>query len=187
MVPDFRSEVEGMRPYLVRYASLQLRDQDAAQDVVQETLLAALVGEPSFANRSNLRTWLTGILKHKIIDSVRRASRERPLTEMETEDSDTLSEFDALFKENDHWKEHPAPWDHPEEALHQQQFLKALENCLAGLPARASQAFVMREHLGLETAEICQELGITTTHCWVLLYRARMALRECLDTNWFKK
>ncbi len=183
---DFRSQVEGMRTYLVRYASLQLRDSDAAQDVVQETLLAALTGEHSFASRSNLRTWLTGILKHKIVDAVRRASRERPLAEMEAEDGD-VSEFDGLFKENDHWREHPTPWNHPEEALHQQQFLKALEECLAGLPPRSAQTFMMREHLGLETAEICKELGITTTHCWVLLYRARMALRECLDMNWFKK
>src|SRR5262245_35991425 len=106
---DFRSQVEGMRAYLVRYASLQLRDADAAQDVVQDTLLAALTGEQSFASRSNLRTWLTGILKHKIVDAVRRANRERPLVELESEDSDSLSDFDGLFKENDHWKEHPAP------------------------------------------------------------------------------
>ena len=186
LTSDFRSQVEGMRTYLVRYASLQLRDADAAQDVVQETLLAALAGEQTYASRSNLRTWLTGILKHKIVDAVRRATREQPLAEMESEDSN-VSEFDGLFKENDHWKEHPSPWDHPEEALHQQQFLQALERCLAGLPARAAEAFMMREHIGLETTEICQQLGITTTHCWVLLYRARMSLRECLNLNWFKK
>ena len=186
MATDFRSEVEGMRPYLVRYASLQLRDAETAQDVVQETLLAALVGEQSFASRSNLRTWLTGILKHKIVDTIRRSGRERPMADAESEDS-AVGEFDDLFKENGHWVEHPDAWNHPEEALHQQQFLKTLEQCLAGLPARSAQTFMMREHLGLETGEICKELGITTTHCWVLLYRARMALRECLDINWFKK
>ena len=75
---DFRSRVEGERPYLLRYASLQLRDSHAAEDAVQETLVAALAGEASFAGRSNLRTWLTGILKHKIVDAIRRMSREAP-------------------------------------------------------------------------------------------------------------
>ena len=82
-----------------------------------------------------------------------------------------------------HWRAAPQDW--PEQALEQKQFLQALEKCLAMLPARTSQVFLMREHLGLATAEICKELGITATHCWVLLYRARMALRECLQLNWF--
>ena len=66
----------------------------------------------------------------------------------------------------------------------EKQFLQALEKCLAALPARTSQVFLMREHLGFETDEICKELGITATHCWVLLYRARMALRDCLQKGW---
>jgi len=68
----------------------------------------------------------------------------------------------------------------------QKQFLAALEKCLKGLPARTAQAFLMREHLGLETDEICKELSVTATHCWVLLYRARMALRQCLEQGWFR-
>ena len=76
-------------------------------------------------------------------------------------------------------------WDHPERALEQKQFLEALERCLAGLPARTGQVYMMREHLGSDTGEICKELDITSTHCWVLLYRARMALRACLEQNWF--
>jgi RNA polymerase sigma-70 factor, ECF subfamily len=100
---------------------------------------------------------------------------------------DRLAEFDALFNERGHWHEHPSAWEDPDGALHQKQFLAALEACLAGLPKRTSQVFLMREHLGLETAEICKELGLTSTHCWVLLYRARMALRLCLEKNWFAK
>jgi RNA polymerase sigma-70 factor (ECF subfamily) len=150
---------------------------------VQETLLAALSAEASYQGRANLRTWVTGILKHKIVDAIRRASREQPL-EGSGEDDGT-ADFDALFNERGHWHEHPSPWDDPDGALHQKQFLAALEACLAGLPARTSQVFLMREHMGLDTAEICKELGLTATHCWVLLYRARMALRECLQKTWF--
>jgi RNA polymerase sigma-70 factor (ECF subfamily) len=176
---DFTSRVQAERAYLLRYASLQLRDRAAAEDAVQETLLAALAGEAGFGGRSNLRTWLTGILKHKIIDAIRKGSREGPAA---GED-----EFEALFDERGHWLEMPSAWQDPDASLEQSQFFATLEECLARLPAKSSQAFMMREHLGLETDEICKELGITPTHCWVLLHRARMALRMCLDTNWFQK
>jgi RNA polymerase sigma-70 factor (ECF subfamily) len=179
---DFRSRVEGERGYLLRYANLQLRDSHAAEDAVQETLLAALAGEAGFAGRSNLRTWLTAILKHKIIDAIRRSAREATVLP----EADT-SEFDALFTERGHWIEPPAAWTDPDASLEQKRFFAALEACLKRLPQKIAQAFMMREHLGLETAEICKELAITPTHCWVLLYRARMSLRECLEKDWFKK
>ena len=182
---DFRNEVEGHRPYLLRYASLQLRDRAAAEDAVQETLLAALAGEAGFAGRSNLRTWLTGILKHKIVDGIRRQARERPAADLQDGNED--GEFDALFDRRGHWQEAPDTWQQPEGALGQKQFLAALEACLRALPERTARVFMMREHLGLETAEICKELGISATHCWVMLHRARMALRLCLQTNWFEK
>jgi RNA polymerase sigma-70 factor (ECF subfamily) len=174
---DFRSEVEGQRSYLMRYASLQLRDRAAAEDAVQETLLAALAGEGGFAGRSNLRTWLTGILKHKIVDALRKMGRETT--------ADSEDEFEALFDERGHWIEFPAAWTDPDRSLQQKEFFATLEDCLAGLPAKTARAFMMREHMGLETDEICKELAITSTHCWVLLHRARMALRQCLEMNWF--
>lgn len=177
---SFKEDLEALRPYLLRYASLHLRNRDAAEDAVQETLLAALSAEAGFAGRSNLRTWATGILKHKIVDAIRRASRERPL-----EGEDDGADLDTLFDARGHWHEHPDAWPAPDGALQEKQFLAALQRCLDGLPARTAQAFLLREHMGLETAEICKELRITSTHCWVLLYRARMALRECLDKTWF--
>ncbi len=185
MSTEFRSRIESQRPYLLRFATMQLRDPDRAEDVVQETLLAALAGEANFAGRSNLRTWLTGILKHKIVDAIRRASRERARGPMEAEGE--APELDALFDERGHWRDPPGAWLSPEGALEQAQFLAALEKCLQGLPARTAQAFLMREHMGLDTGEICKELDVTATHCWVLLYRARMALRRCLEANWFGK
>ena len=181
---DFRSEVERQRPYLIRYATLQLRNPDAVEDVVQETLLAALAGASGFAQRSNLRTWLTGILKHKIIDTIRRAAREPAFSPGDDEGGD---EFDALFRENGHWVEHPGAWQDPDAALEQKRFFEVLERCLEKLPARTARVFTMREHLGSDTAEICKELGITQNHCFVMLYRARMALQQCLGANWFDR
>ncbi|HTM62593.1 MAG TPA: sigma-70 family RNA polymerase sigma factor [Burkholderiales bacterium] len=173
-----RDEIEAQRPYLLRFASLQLRNREAAEDAVQETLVAALAAQKSFAGRSQLRTWLTGILKHKIVDSIRRSSREQPL-----EGDASLEDLDALFDATGHWREPPQPW--PEQALESKEFIRVLEECLAKLPARTAQMFLMREHLGIETKEICKELGVTSTHAWVLLYRARQALKECLQMNWF--
>ena len=179
---DFRARVEGERPYLLRYASLQLRDRQAAEDAVQDTLVAALAGEAGFAGRSNLRTWLTGILKHKIVDAIRKNAREATLIAGEVDTAD----FDALFDDTGHWISVPSDWGDPDATLNQKQFFAVLEQCLALLPARTSQAFLLREHMGHETADICKELGVTSTHCWVLIYRARMALRDCLQKNWFK-
>jgi RNA polymerase sigma-70 factor (ECF subfamily) len=177
---DFRARVEALRPYLHKFASLQLRQREAAEDVVQETLLAALGAEASYAGRADLRTWLTGILKHKIVDAIRRANRERPL-----EGEDGTDDLDALFNKRGHWVERPERWDNPDGALQEKQFLAALEACLGRLPERTARVFLLREHIGMETNEICKELGLSATHCWVLLYRARMALRECLDKTWF--
>lgn len=179
---DFSALVERQRPYLLRYASLHLRDRHAAEDAVQETLLAALAGKSGFAGRANLRTWLTGILKHKIVDAIRRQAREPALPQ---DGDDALDDFDALFRRNGHWAERPAGWADPDGALEQSQFFRALELCLERLPARTARAFMLREHLGLDTPEICKELDITPTHCWVMLYRARMTLRECLQQTWF--
>ena len=117
MPEDFRTQVERLRPYLLRYAALQLRDSQAAEDAVQEALLAALAGEAGFGGRSNLRTWLTGILKHKIVDAIRRSSRERPAASAGPEGE--APEFDAQFDEHGHWQEPPDPWEQPERALEQ--------------------------------------------------------------------
>ena len=179
---DFRAQIESQRAYLLRYARLQLRDAEAAEDAVQEALLAALAGERGFAGRSNLRTWLTGILKHKIVDAMRRSSREQPLAGAAEAE---LSDLDALFVQDGHWRDPPAGWDDPDRALEQKQFFAALEMCLERLPARTARAFLMREHLGLETEDICKELEITSTNCWVMLYRARVTLRQCLEATWF--
>jgi len=181
---ELSDRIQSHRSYLVRYASIHLRDSSTAEDAVQETLLAALTGATGFEGRANLRTWLTGILKHKIVDAIRRSSREVSLDAVAEADA---SEFDALFDAREHWVEHPARWSDPDSALEQQQFFEVLEQCLQRLSPNAYRVFTLREHLGEEMDAICKELGISRSNCGVLLYRARMALQLCLDKNWFGK
>lgn len=176
-------EFESHRAYLLRVAFLQLRDHDLAADVVQDTLLAALQAAKGFSGRSSVKTWLTGILKHKIVDAIRL--RIRDPVRMSLSEECTLDDFDAAFDESGHWGEPPAEWGNPEQALQQQQFLNVLDLCLERLPPNTARVFIMREVLELETDEICKDLSITSTNLWVILYRARMALRQCLEQNWF--
>jgi RNA polymerase sigma-70 factor (ECF subfamily) len=180
----FASEIETHRRYLMRVAQLQLRDHDLAQDVVQDTLVAALSGAGGFDGRSSLKTWLTGILKHKIVDAIRR-KQKAPVPLSVLDDEGSLEDFDALFKPNGGWESPPADWGDPEAALDQREFFDVMELCLEKLPPQTGRVFVMREVMGLETDEICKELAITANNLWVILYRARMALRACLEQRWF--
>ena len=176
-------DLEQHRTYLLRYALLQLRDHGLAEDAVQETLLAALQGRAQFSGKSAHRTWLTGILKHKIIDVIRRKSREQPL--VSNADEPEADAIDALFKEDGHWRQFPANWGDPERALEDKKFREVFELCSQLLPARSARVFMLREVMELSTEEICKELAITPTNLWVMLHRARLSLRECLETKWF--
>ncbi len=180
----FAAELESHRRYLLRVARLQLRDQDMAEDVVQDTLFAALTGRDGFSGRSSVKTWLTGILKHKIVDVIRQKKRQPVLESMFEEDTG-LDDFDPLFRDDGGWAAPPADWGDPENALSQREFFDIMEFCLEKLPPNTARVFMMREVMELDTDEICKELTITANNLWVILYRARMALRECLDQNWF--
>lgn len=179
---EFDSALNRLRPTLMRFAVLQLRDEQSAEDVVQDTLLAALQGRERFAGRAQLKTWLISILKNKIVDRIRQRSREAPLPE--TGDNEA-EDFDALFAEDGHWREAPADWGDPARALEQGRFFEVLELCMKALPENLARVFLMREILEMETEEICKELQISSSNCWVVLYRARMRLRECLQLRWF--
>jgi len=176
-------QLEVMRPLLVRFAQLQIRNQALAEDAVQDALIAVLEKPDRFNGQSSLRTYVTGILKFKIIDCLRASSRERQIDTAEDQSEDDA--IDALFKPDGHTVEQPMAWGDPDATLEQKDFFKVLEICLEKLPAKTARIFMMREWLELETDEICKELAITTSNAWVLLYRARMRLRECLDLNWF--
>ena len=182
---DLSGSIQAQRSYLLRIAQLQLRDRDQAEDVVQETLLAAIEGQAAFAGKSSVKTWLTGILKHKIVDAIRRKSREPAVSSLGPEAE--IDDLDVFFNgnEHDHWETKPAEWRNPERDLEQRQFLDMLDFCLEKLPPNTARVFMMREVMELESDEICQELKITATNLWVILYRARMLLRKCLEQNWF--
>ncbi len=184
--PDaaFLEELAAMRPKLMSFARLQLRDAHAAEDAVQEAILAAMERAHQFEGRSSLRTWVTTILRNRIIDHFRRGRREVSLDEDGA--AEDIASFDGLFNERGHFRERPADWAHdPEATLSERQFFEVLEACVEKLPAQTARVFLMREWLELSTEEICHEIGISSSNCWVILYRARMRLRECLDLNWF--
>jgi RNA polymerase sigma-70 factor (ECF subfamily) len=171
-----------LRPTLLRIARLQLRNDTWAEDVVSETLIAALEGAANFAGQSQVKTWVVGILKHKIIDQFRKSSREVSVdAQMEAAE---VENFDEVFKPDGHRLEKPADWGDPEASLSRTQFLEILQLCIDKLPANLGRIFMMREWLEYETDQICKELGITSTNCFVMLYRARMRLRECLEHHW---
>jgi RNA polymerase sigma-70 factor (ECF subfamily) len=168
--------------YLYRFALARLRDPHQAEDAVQETMLAAIKGN-SFEGDSSVRTWLTGILKHKIIDLLRKQIREQPLSDLIDLD-DTDSSMDDFFDKTGHWLDKPQTLDMPENALEQKQFLGILSDCIDKLPSKLATIFMMRDVHETNNENICKELEITPTNAWVMLYRARMSLRKCLEMNW---
>ena len=178
---DFARQVQALRPELMRFARSQLRNDAWAEDAVSEAVLAALEKPGSFGGRSQLKTWLVGILKFKVIDQLRRHTREA--TVLVDEDGEDIEQM--LFEAGGHWQQMPADWGNGDAALQQRQFFEVMEQCHALLPAVQGRVFMMRECLEMETAEICKELDITSTNLWVLLHRARLRLRDCLEQRWF--
>jgi RNA polymerase sigma-70 factor, ECF subfamily len=183
--PSFEPEVWVDRhgDVLYRFALLRLRDGALAEEVVQETFLAALQSHGKFTGQSSERTWLVSILKHKIVDYYRRASRERPADELADMPDGDLELFDS----NRYWIHEigPKEWGaSPATEYERRQFWGVLEGCLGELPPRIATAFSMRELDDFSSDEICKVLGITTTNLWVMLHRARAHLRLCLENRW---
>lgn len=169
--------------YLFRYALARVHDPERAEDLVQETFLSALEGADRFRGRSSLRTWLVGILKHKIVDHIRRRSRERAASDVEA-GAETVED---LYDERGHWKEGPGLWPQdPQAVLENKEFWAAFHHCMFELPSRLADAFTLRELEGLSGEEVCKVLDVTPTNLWVMMYRARMHLRRCLEMNWFR-
>ncbi len=171
---------------MLQFASLQLNDFHQAEDVVQEALEGAMKNAASFAGRAAWKSWVFTILRNKISDALRM--RYRHSNVQLTDDVDEQN-FGALFDESGHWprNEHPQRWHLPDEAVEQEQFWTVFELCLTQLPTQNARAFMMREFIGLETQEICQEMALSVSNLNVMLWRARMRLRECLSQRWFSQ
>ena len=166
---------------LYRHAYFRLRDAMASEDLVQETLLAAMKGSGRFAGRSSERTWLISILNNKIIDYLRKHIREQSLEQADLGDDELEG---MLFEADGHWRRPPSSWGDPEAVFEQQVFWQAFGRCLEELPVRHAQAFTLCEMDGVGGAEASKVLGVSTTNIWVILHRARLRLKECLEMNW---
>jgi len=166
---------------LYRFAMQRAQDSELAADLVQETLLSAWKGRASFSGDSSVRTWLIGILKHKWIDHLRKEIRRREHAELAEDDPGAW--FDA---NNGAWKNHPSQWhDDPAMLCSDEQFMSILGTCVKKLPAKQALVFEMREFQGLDSNEICKACDVSATNVHVLLHRARLGLRHCLQKKWF--
>ena len=183
--PSFEQQVADLHDYLMKFARLQLRNETWAEDAVSEVVVAALAKPQAFGNRSQLKTWLVGILKHKVIDALRQHGREVCQVNTSDDDEDPLEYLG--FKADGHYIEAPAEWGNPEAQANSRQFFEVLEACTSQLPAVQGRLFLMREWLELSSEEVCKELAITPTNLYVQLHRARLRLRECLELNWYGK
>ncbi|MCG3168192.1 MAG: hypothetical protein POELPBGB_03992 [Bacteroidia bacterium] len=168
---------------MLRFARLQLRDDYVAEEAVQDAFVSALDNLHKFDHRAQLKTWVFAILRNKVIDiiksRVRTASRELVVI-------DELPD-DEHFDEHGGWLEEtrPSDWGDPERSFENTEFWQVFQFCLNRLPENTGRVFLMREILDFDTKEICQELAISMSNCWVVLHRARMALQACLGERWF--
>lgn len=169
---------------LYRFALMRVRKPEVAEDLVQESLLAAVRTLESFSGRSTERSWLVGILKNKIADYFRKLGRETTFTDMEFLNDEMSDKFKSGFWNHDVG---PKDWQESEAVTYRGEFWQTMRACLGKLPPRVADVFMLREMDGQDTPEICESLGITQSNLWVMLHRARMALRECLEMNWFEK
>jgi RNA polymerase sigma-70 factor (ECF subfamily) len=168
---------------LYRIALVRVRSADVAEEVVQETFLAAFRARAGFRGGSAELTWLVGIMKNKIVDHFRARRRTVPATDLES----GAGAFDGLFDDRGRWLRPPAKWrEDPDALLRQREFVQVLRECLSGVPDRQAQAFLLRILDDRATEEVCKTLGVSATNLGVLIHRARHRLRTCLEDRWFE-
>jgi RNA polymerase sigma-70 factor, ECF subfamily len=167
---------------LYRYALLRVRERGAAEDLVQETLLAAIGSADGFRQLSAERTWLIGILRHKVLDHFRRQARDTALVNSYNQlESDNGESFDERGK----WSVEITNWETPERSLERAEFWRVFSDCVGRLPENLRTPFALRELEGLDSEALAEILQITRNNLWVTLSRARERLRRCLEIHWF--
>ncbi len=178
--------LENLRSQMHKFATLQLSDAHLAEDAVQEALIGALKNVNSFGGRAALKTWVFAILKNKIADTLRQKQRVINVGSLLRDDEED-EDFSALFNKRGFWQpdERPIAWGNPEESVRSDQFWIVFETCLNNLPGIQGRVFMMREFIELDSAEICETVGISVSNLNVSLHRARLRLRECLENRWF--
>jgi len=170
--------------YLYRYAYVRVGSKAVAEDLVQETFLAALKAKDRYDGRSPVRFWLLGILKHKVVDHYRKSSRETSMEEWKENDM----EDSLMFKVFGLPEQRSGSWQfNPRKAFEQVEFWGVFSECLSKLRGPLQKAFVLRELEGQSTEGICKDLGVTANNLWVMLHRARAQLKTCLEQNWLRK
>ena len=179
-------QIQTIRQQMLKFAVLQLRDEDLAEDVVQEALTKAYQHADSFKGAAALKTWFFAILKNQIIDLINY--RRRTLTVSEVYDGDEDEDPNVFFDQTGHWDLNnflPTTWQEPSEQLYKKELWIIFEACLEHLPAQQARVFMMREYFDMKSEQICQECDLSTSNLHVLLYRARLQLQACLTRNWF--
>ncbi|WAI84538.1 MULTISPECIES: sigma-70 family RNA polymerase sigma factor [Achromobacter] len=179
---DPHAWIDVFRGQMLRFATLQLGQPEAAQDAVQEAIAAALAKRGALEDSAAFKQWVFGILKHKIVDTIR--SRARLTHFPEADDPDMM---DACFTPNGEWTAQalPAAWAAPDEAMQSKQFWLVFSTCLERLPPANARVFMMREYLEFDAVEICERLSLTPGALHIAMHRARLRLRSCLELNWF--
>ncbi len=167
--PGAAEGIEEHRDYLFCTALGRLRNREQAEDAVQDSFLAALGAAGRFSGGSSQRTWITGILKHKVCDQVRRACRDRAMFQEPT-NRDEFGGYSIV--------EYASQTGDPCLELERKELQEALQNALAKLPRRLAQVFSLYESEDWSGREICAALGISENNLWIILHRARKKLRE---------
>ncbi|TVR52152.1 MAG: sigma-70 family RNA polymerase sigma factor [Puniceicoccaceae bacterium] len=172
--------------YLYQYALARVRERAVAEDLVQDTFLAALKSRDRFRGQSSERTWLVGILRHKLFDYLRRKARE-VLQEMDLHQDEGSRRMHSSGFSKGCWikEEVPNDWVSPADSLCEKEFWMVLDECCSKMPRAFARVFLLREMDGMESRDICETLKISQSNLWVMLHRARLALQRCLQSNWF--
>lgn len=180
---DPESWVDNYGDGLYSYALYRIENKVLAEELVQETFVAALGASTGFAGKSSEKTWIYSILKNKIYDHLRRKYKETVMSEEQLEGL----MGDDFFDSKGGWNKNPGRWrENPQKSFEEKEFMIVLRSCMDYLPMKQGDAFTMRELDDLDNEEICKVLGVSPTNYWVLMHRARLAIRKCLENSWFQ-
>lgn len=178
--------IENYADSLFNYAIVRVRDRETAKDLIQDTFLSAFQNRESFRGESSEKTWLFSILKNKIIDHYRKLATDKSVSFSEGKDP---SELDSYFDAEGEWKESAGPVDWSKSGnddYTSKEFQETLLRCLERLTAQGRVIFSLKYFDEMEFEEICKQMAISTSNYWVIMHRAKLMLRRCIEKNWIQ-